>query len=364
MYRALIKRDPAYDGVYFVGVKTTGVFCRPTCPAKKPHAKNIEFFENAKACLLAGYRPCKRCRPMDFHREPPKWVKGLIDLIERAPGRRIASADLRTMSIDPARAARYFKRNYGMTFQAFHRARRMGLALAAVRQGAPLDHVGQRHGFESISGFRDAFTRVFGTPPGRSSANSCLLARWLDTPLGPMVAAAADEGLCLLEFVDRRMLQTQLDTLRRRFGAAIVPGSNRHLDHIADELTRYFDGKLTRFDVPLVLRGTPFQLRTWKRLLDIPGGETLSYSQMAEDIGTPGAHRAVGRANGDNRIAIVIPCHRVVRADGTLCGYGGGVWRKQWLLDHERRITQSAVAGVSGRAHMTEARRRPAAAAR
>jgi AraC family transcriptional regulator of adaptative response/methylated-DNA-[protein]-cysteine methyltransferase len=125
--------------------------------------------------------------------------------------------------------------------------------------------------------------------------------------------------------------------LRKRLAAAIVPGRNRHLDAIADELARYFDGTLARFTVPLVLPGTPFQIEVWRHLQAIPCGKTSTYAALADELGRPGAQRAVGRANGDNRIAIVIPCHRVVRSDGTLCGYGGGLWRKKWLLEHERK---------------------------
>ena len=342
MYRALVQRDPTCDGLFFVAVKTTGIFCRPTCPARKPKRENVEFFSSTREALLAGYRPCKRCRPMDAHQKPPQWVARLIAEIEKSPMERIRANRLRAMSIDPARASRYFKQHYGMTFQAYSRARRMGLALAAVRNGHDVTNVGLRHGFESTSGFRDAFARTFGKPPGNAAPGSngsveCLQARWLDTPLGAMLAIAGDEGLCMLEFVDRRMLETQLRVVRQRFGSAIVPGDHKHLQMIARELREYFDGSLKRFTVPLMLRGTPFQMKVWKRLMAIPFGETHSYAAMARDISAPGSQRAVGRANGDNRIAIVIPCHRVVRSDGTLCGYGGGLWRKQWLLEHENR---------------------------
>jgi len=336
MHRALLARDSTYDGLFFVAVKTTGIFCRPTCPARKPKAVNVEYLATARDALHAGYRPCKRCRPMDMHGTPPAWVQRVMDAVDRAPGSRFADADLRAMGIDPARARRYFKDHYGMTFHAYHRARRMGRALAAVRGGGDLNAVGLDNGFESTNGFRDAFARVFGKPPGRGRELSCLLARWLDTPLGAMLAVVGDEGLCLLEFVDRRAIERQIDVLRRRMNAAIVPGDNAHLDMIENELSRYFDGTLQRFRVPIVAPGTPFQERVWRRLRKIPYGRTLSYAQLAEDIDRPGAQRAVGRANGDNRLAIVIPCHRVVRSDGTLCGYGGGVWRKRWLLGHER----------------------------
>lgn len=341
MYQAVLRRDAEFDGVFFTGVKTTGIFCRPTCTARKPNPESVEFFSTAREALLAGYRACKRCRPMDMLGAPPEWVRQLSDFVERDPAKRLRAADLRAMRIDPDRASRWYKRNYGMTFQAYHRARRMGIALAAVRNGGDLNHVGLRNGYESTSGFREAFSRLFGKPPGQADDLACLVARRFDSPLGPLLTIASDEGLCLLEFVDRRMLKTQLATLRRRFDCAIVPGDNTHLLHIADELSQYFAGTLKHFTVPLVLRGTPFQLKTWKRLMDIPCGQTLSYAQMARDIGSPGSQRAVGKANGDNRLAIIVPCHRVVRSDGTLCGYGGGIWRKQWLLEHEQSHVRS-----------------------
>lgn len=335
MYQALLRRDAAYDGLFIAAVKTTGIFCRPTCTARKPLAGNVEYFATAAEALLAGYRPCRRCRPLDNGHQAPEWVAGLLRRVDRAPTARIRDDDLRAMSIDPARARRYFKTHYGMTFHAYHRARRMGLALSEVRLGRDLNQVGYRHGYDSTSGFRYAFARVFGGPPGRSRGAACLLARWLETPLGGMLAVAAEDGLCLLEFVDRRALETQITTLRRRLGAAIVPGESPHLDAIADEIARYFDGTLKRFTVPLKLPGTPFQVGVWERLMAIPYGKTSTYSAIAGEVGRPEARRAVGRANGDNRLAIVVPCHRVVRADGSLCGYGGGLWRKRWLLEHE-----------------------------
>jgi AraC family transcriptional regulator, regulatory protein of adaptative response / methylated-DNA-[protein]-cysteine methyltransferase len=338
MYRALLRRDPQYEGVFIVGVKTTSIFCRPTCPARKPRRDSVEFFASPREAVLAGYRACKRCRPLEPAGERPEWVRELMERVERDPSQRIRANDLRAMRIDPARASRWFKQHHGMTFQAFHRARRLGAAMNAVRNGVGLDRAGERSGYASLSGFRDAFARVFGTSPGqaRSTDAACLFARWLDTPLGPMLALANEEGLCLLEFVDRRMLETQLQRVRRRFGCAIVPGENAHLRRIANELQQYFEGNLRRFTVPLAMQGTPFQMKVWQRLMAIPYGETLSYAEMARDIGERNAQRAVGRANGDNRLAIIIPCHRVIRSDGTLCGYGGGLWRKQWLLERER----------------------------
>jgi AraC family transcriptional regulator of adaptative response/methylated-DNA-[protein]-cysteine methyltransferase len=152
-----------------------------------------------------------------------------------------------------------------------------------------------------------------------------------------MLAGATDEGVCLLEFMDRRMLETQLERLGRLLGAEFTPGRHKNLDTLNRQVKEYFEGKQRDFTVPLVLSGTPFQEKVWKELLTIPYGATRSYGQQAKRIGKPGAVRAVGRANGDNRIAILVPCHRVVGSDGKLTGYGGGLWRKQYLLDLEQK---------------------------
>lgn len=159
---------------------------------------------------------------------------------------------------------------------------------------------------------------------------------WYESPLGPLILAANAKGLCLLEFSDRRMLETQFKVLRTRFQSPLVPGENAHLKRIKDELARYFDGGLREFTVPLFYPGTPFQENVWRNLLKIPYGQTRSYEDLARAIGSPKAVRAVGTANGCNRVAIVIPCRRVVNKGGKLGGYGGGLWRKQALLDLEQ----------------------------
>ena len=336
MWRAVQNRDASYDCVFFLGVRTTGIFCRPSCPARKPRPKNVEFFPSAKEALLAGYRPCKRCRPMDTEGRPPAWVEQLFAYVEQTRGSRIRDRDLRAQSIDPARARRYFKRHYGMTFQAYHRARRLGEALGKIRRGGDLMDVGLEQGFDSVSGFRDAFGKVFGDTPGRSRDGDCIVMGAVESPIGPLLVVANSRAVCLLEFPDRRALETQIADLRKRFDCATVPGDNGRLKQLRAELAEYFAGKRRTFSVPIEYPGTPFQRAVWARLLEIPCGETLSYAQLAVDVGRPGAQRAVGTANGKNRFAIVIPCHRVVNKSGKLGGYGGGLWRKQFLLDLEQ----------------------------
>jgi AraC family transcriptional regulator of adaptative response/methylated-DNA-[protein]-cysteine methyltransferase len=335
MQRASHRRDAAYNGLFIVAVRTTGIFCRPTCPARKPLPKNVEYFPTVQAALASGYRPCKRCRPLAWD-DQPEWAARLLADVERDPSTRIAEGDLRARGVDPATVRRYFQRRYGMTFQAYARARRLSGALTQIRDRAPLEHAAQDSGFESLSGFRDAFVRTFGQPPGRARTGASIQVSWMSSPLGPLVAGATERGVCLLEFTDRRMLEAQVRTVQRLFAAPIIPGTNDHLRSLKRELAEYFTGALHGFTVPLEYPGTEFQRRVWDALLQIPYGATRSYEQLARTVGNLRAVRAVGRANGLNRIAIVIPCHRVVNKSGQLGGYGGGLRRKEWLLNLER----------------------------
>jgi len=336
MERAWRRRDASYDGLFFPAVRTTGVFCRPSCRARKPKPQNVEYFQRPGDALRAGYRPCKRCRPMDANGQPPQWVRRLFVEVDKTPTARIRDADLRSMSIEPTRARRFFNEHYGMTFQAYCRARRMGEALSQVQRGADLASLAVEHGYDSTSGFRDAFRRTFERTPGRSRRGDRIVSRLLASPIGPLTVCASASAVCLLEFGNRRSAKSQMAALEKRFGCAVVPGECKHIDRLNDELARYFAGELTRFTVAIDYRGTPFQISVWKGLLRIPYGKTISYEQLAHHVGRPSAHRAVGTANGRNPIAIVIPCHRVVNKSGLLGGYGGGLWRKQFLLDLEQ----------------------------
>jgi AraC family transcriptional regulator of adaptative response/methylated-DNA-[protein]-cysteine methyltransferase len=336
MQRAITAKDASYEGVFVTAVRTTGIFCRPICPARRPKPENVEFFRTVGDALAAGYRPCLRCRPLEARGAPPEWLRDLLAAIERDPEQRWTDADLRARALDPTRVRRWFPEQHQMTFHAYVRARRLGRALGRMRQGMNATSAAFEHGYGSLSGFRDAFQRVFGDSPGRARKSALVSVARILTPLGPMVAAAGDDGLCLIEFADRPMLETNLRRVQQRLRCAIAPGSHPFIAQIEREIGEYFEGKRNRFDVPLQLAGSPFQREVWDELLAIPFGETRSYEALARKIGRPAARRAVGRANGDNRLAIVVPCHRVVGADGALTGYGGGLWRKQWLLEHER----------------------------
>jgi AraC family transcriptional regulator of adaptative response/methylated-DNA-[protein]-cysteine methyltransferase len=340
MYRALETRDAEYDGVFFTAVRTTGIFCRPSCSAKTPKRTNVEFYPSTRDALLAGFRPCKRCRPMEQPGEAPEWLQPVLAKVDGAPLRRWTDADLRGSGVDPTRVRRWFQAHHGMTFHAYQRARRVGQALGQIRHGESPGRAAYDHGFESESGFRDAFKRLFGRTPGQAPDGDPLVITRLVTSLGPMIAGATDDGVCLLEFGDRRMLEHQVQRLTHYVHRDVVLGDHVLLDQLDEELREYFDGHRTEFTVAQQAPGTPFQVACWEFLRSIPYGETRSYEDEAKALRRPNAFRAVGRANGDNRLAILIPCHRVIRGNGELAGYGGGKWRKQSLLDLETNVNR------------------------
>ncbi|QYR23157.1 trifunctional transcriptional activator/DNA repair protein Ada/methylated-DNA--[protein]-cysteine S-methyltransferase [Paenibacillus sp. sptzw28] len=335
-YQALIDKKSEYEGVFYVGVKTTGVFCRPTCPARKPKFENCEFYETAEQALLASFRPCQRCRPLSHPGHVSELVRQLVSAVEENPEKRWTDRDFRNLSVDAATARRQFKKRFGMTFVQYARARRMGIALKQIRAGNPVIDAQLSTGYESSSGFRDAFSRIMGAAPTLLGHHNILKASWLDTRLGPMIAIADETALYLLEFVDRRGLEREVERLRLRTKSAIIPGYTAPIRSIESELSGYFNGELTEFKTPLFLLGSPFQKEVWEQLIQIPPGETLSYAEIAAAVGKPNAYRAIAQANGANQLAIVIPCHRVINSNGDLGGYGGGISRKQWLLNHEK----------------------------
>jgi AraC family transcriptional regulator of adaptative response/methylated-DNA-[protein]-cysteine methyltransferase len=335
-YAALGERRPEQASAFYVGVRTTGVFCRPTCPARPPKRENCEFFRETEQALRAGYRPCRRCRPLEGPNGTSATVRRAIAAVEREPTRRWREADVAALGAHPSTLRRLFRKELGMTFAAYARAQRLGAAFKAIRGGERVIMAQLDAGYESGSGFRRAFANLLGAPP-RRCAGPTLFAAWLDTPLGAMVAVGDEAALHLLEYADRRGLPGQLERLRRRTEARIVPGDAGPLRRLRAELAAYFAGRSMRFATPLARDGTKFQNAVWDALAAIPPGETRSYGELARAAGRARAIRAVGQANGANPFAILVPCHRAVAADGGLGGYGGGVARKQWLIDHERQ---------------------------
>lgn len=337
LYEALVARDSTYDGLAYVGVQSTGVFCRLTCPARNPKRENCVFFDNVAACLDAGFRPCKRCRPLSAAGEEDPVVRTLIEALESDPSKRWREESIVAIGFDPSTVRRIFKRHFGITFLEMARLRRVRNGAAALAEGTGVLNAQLEAGFESASGFRAALARILGRPPSDLKQGSGLKADWLETPLGAMIAVTDAHALYLLEFFDRKGLPNELKRLQAKRGPISV-GRYQTTDQITSELEHYFGGTFSVFDTPLAQLGSDFTRGVWQALQDIPRGETRSYGAIAKIVGRPTASRAVARANGANQIAIVVPCHRVIGADGSLTGYGGGRWRKQWLIDHERKL--------------------------
>ena len=232
MVRAMLERDTAYEGVFFTAVKTTGIFCRPSCTARKPKPENVEFFAHADECMSAGYRACLRCKPLDAAAIAPDWVQRLLKSVDADPDQRWTDAQLLAEGIEPLKLRRWFKQHFGMTFHAWLRTRRLGMALGGIKQGDSIDNAAFDSGYESLSGFRDAFQKSFHITPGRAANSEPLLFTRLTTPLGPMIAMAERRGLVLLEFLDRPALTKEVEELQNRYGYAVAPGHNAHLQQI------------------------------------------------------------------------------------------------------------------------------------
>lgn len=338
MYDALVRKDSQFEGVFFAAVKTTGIFCRPTCTARKPKFENVEFYTTSKEAILHGYRPCKVCSPLEQQHTAPDFIKQLLTLLQENPDKKIRDQELREMGIEPVQVRRWFKKHHNLTFQAFQRMQRINQAFGMIRYGEKVTSAAFEHGYDSLSGFHYAFKKSTGFAPAASKSGQVITITRITTPLGPMLAGTTDKGICLLEFTDRKMLETELKQLQKLLASPLLPGQHRHFDQLTAELQEYFAGTRQLFTVPLDTPGTSFQQQVWQELTRIPFGATRSYKQQAIHLNQPAAIRAVANANGLNRVSILIPCHRVIGSDGSLTGYGGGIWRKQWLLEHEGKF--------------------------
>ncbi|WP_417583798.1 bifunctional transcriptional activator/DNA repair enzyme AdaA [Pelagibacterium sp.] len=337
LYRALIERDPGYDGQAYVCVSSTGIFCRLTCPARKPLPENCTFRATIGDCIEAGFRPCKRCHPMQAAAANDPTIKDLLRALDAQPGRRWSERDVIRMGHDLSTVRRSFKRHFGMTFLEIARQRRLREGFETLADGGKVVTAQHEAGFDSPSAFRAAFARILGCAPRDLSKDGLLRASWIETPLGDMIAVASQTHLHLLEFVDRKALPNALKKLRAGAKGSLGIGRTDPVEQAQVELNAFFTGRSARFDTPLHQEGSAFTHEVWSQLRRIPAGHTRSYTDIAMAIGKPFSARAVARANGANTIALMVPCHRVIGADGALTGYGGGLWRKQRLLEIERQ---------------------------
>ncbi|WP_310622346.1 bifunctional transcriptional activator/DNA repair enzyme AdaA [Flexibacterium corallicola] len=337
LYKALLARDAAYDGQVYVCVSSTDVFCRLTCPARKPKQENCTFYETVGECIEAGYRACKRCHPLQPMALADPAIAALLAALDERPDYRWREGDIERMGFELSTVRRSFKRQFGMTFLEMARQRRLRDGFETIAKGGSVIEGQINAGFDSPSAFRTAFLKLMGKAPGNLSSDPLLLADWIPTPLGDMISVSSKSQLHLLEFFDRRALPKELGRLdmftKGRLGIGRMPPS----EQIKEELTAFFTGASSDFQTPLAYHGSDFSGAVWDSLRQISAGQTRSYSDIAASIGRPSAVRAVARANGANQIALVIPCHRVIGSDGSLTGYGGGLWRKQKLLEIERQ---------------------------
>ena len=334
-YKAFMDRDPAFEGVFIVAVKTTGIFCRPTCPAK-PKRENVEFYPSPSEAMENGYRPCKICKPLGKVGDQPAEIKRLLKYMDENPTIKLKDSDLANMGFEPNQVRRWFVKNYKQTFHAYQRMYRANSAFQRLQAQQNVTDVAFDSGYDSLSGFNSMFKNIIGSSPQNSKIKRIVNITHIETDLGLMVAGATDKGICMLEFSDYKFIDLEYRQLISAFKAPLVQGNNPHFDTLRSQLDEYFKGKRQVFDIPLDLAGTEFQKQVWLALLKIPYGCTTNYAKQAELIGKPSAVRAVANANGKNKISIILPCHRVIGADGTLTGYGGGIWRKKKLLEFER----------------------------
>jgi AraC family transcriptional regulator, regulatory protein of adaptative response / methylated-DNA-[protein]-cysteine methyltransferase len=338
MYDGMVRKDSTLEGLFVAAVRTTGIFCRPVCPARKPKPENVEFFDTPAMAILHGYRPCRVCKPMEQAEKTPQFIQGVIDEISANPGLRLKDADLRKRNIEPNKVRRWFKKTHNMSFHAFQRMIRINSAFQKINSGEAVTASAFDSGYNSLSGFNESFRTLVGASPTASKTKLVINISRFTTPLGPMFACATPHAVCLMEFVDRKMLETELNDLKKKLNAVVLPGDTPLLRQVQAEMNEYFEGKRKQFTVPLNLPGTAFQQTVWEALQQVPYGETCSYKQLAYKINNPKSVRAVAAANGYNRVAIIVPCHRVIGENGALTGYGGGLERKVWLIEFEKKM--------------------------
>jgi AraC family transcriptional regulator, regulatory protein of adaptative response / methylated-DNA-[protein]-cysteine methyltransferase len=330
-WAAFLRRDRSFDGQFVGAVKTTRIFCKPSCPVRHPLQKNVEFFETNEAAIAAGYRACMRCRPEDVARDEIAVSKALELLEQDEPfGLEALAAKV---GYAPHHFHRLFKRHVGVTPASYARGLRRQRAQEALAGGARVTDAIYDAGYSGPSRFYADMKGQLGMTPSawkNGGAGAVIRYAVVDTSLGKMLVAATDIGICRLSFDEDE------SELRRRFPKAVLEEGGTALNEIVSGAVRAVERPSQMPDLPLDVAGTAFQQKVWAELRRIPAGETRSYAEIAAAVGSPGAVRAAGSANGANNVAVLIPCHRVIRSDGTLGGYAYGLDRKEKLLAKEQ----------------------------
>ena len=333
-YRMFTDRDPAAAGV-ILGVISTGIYCRVGCPARMPKFENCRFLPSPLAAQAEGFRACLRCHP-DGEPEDAAFEALLRDAEAFAESGEdpIRERDFAARGLSASTVRRRCRERFGESFAAHQRALRLERARRTIAGGESAALAQVDAGYGSASAFREAYAKAYSVSPSGRAAEPLRVA-WLPTPLGPLMAVADGRALHMSEFTDRKHLRRQVERVRRLSDRAVVAGRTEVHDWFEGELADYFAGELQAFATPLEPHGTAFQRRVWEGLREIPYGETRSYAELAEGIGSPSAVRAVAGGNAANALAVVVPCHRVVPKEGGVGGYAGGAARKRWLLELE-----------------------------
>lgn len=335
-YDALARRDAALREAFVVGVKTTGIYCRPGCPARTPKRENLDFFDTTEQARGAGYRACLRCKP-DEARPGAEAVARACRLIEAADTPPSLDDLAEAVGLSPHHFHRLFKARTGVTPAAYAAQVRDGRAKAALSGGAAVTEAIYDSGFGAPSRFYDAADKRFGmTPSAWKKAGQGERLRVVVAPcsLGQVLVAATDRGVSSIELGDDATFM--LERFRQRFAQAEVASDDPELEALVRRIIGLIDDpRDPGLDLPLDVRGTAFQQKVWQALRTIPPGETWTYGELAAAIGRPGAARAVGAACGANPVCVVVPCHRVVGSNGSLTGYAWGTARKKELLRRE-----------------------------
>jgi len=330
-WQAVLSRDKAFDGRFVTGVLTTGIYCRPSCSARHPRRENVRFFAGPSAAEAAGLRPCLRCRPNEVARDEEAVSRALALLSdpEEAPGLSELAA---TVGYSPAHFQRVFKRAVGLSPTQYLRSRRMELASDALSAGVSVTEAIYEAGYSTPSRFYEASEGRMGmTPSAWRNGGRGVTIRWavVLTTLGQMLVAATDKGVCRLSFAEGR------EELAERFPHAELVEGGEDFAKLVEQVVSAVEQPGESRAIPLDVQGTAFQEAVWQELQRIPAGETRTYAQIAAAIGKPGAVRAAGTANGANNVAVLIPCHRVIRTDGSVGGYAYGEAIKRELLRRE-----------------------------
>jgi AraC family transcriptional regulator of adaptative response/methylated-DNA-[protein]-cysteine methyltransferase len=331
-WSAFERRDRSWDGRVIGAVKTTGIYCKPSCPARRPKRENVEFFLDGEAARTAGYRACLRCKPDEVGRDREAVAKA-VKLIERAEDPPLLAVLADAVGYAEHDFQRIFTRDMGVSPAAYARALRARRAEEHLQEDKSVTEAIYDAGYSAPSRFyADAKERLGMTPSAWRDGGRGETIRYVvtDSPLGPLLVAATPKGICRLTFDEDE------GALRRRFPNADIRADDGTITPLVEGALAAIEHQESAPDLPIDVRGTAFQEAVWRELRKIPLGETRSYADIARAVGDPNATRAVGTANGSNPVAVLVPCHRVIRSDGTLGGYAGGLDRKKKLLAAEK----------------------------